>query len=147
MRRAVAPLAGVLAVAAIVAGVWVWHTATTGRVCDRWQETALDSDGLVGDYPSVEEALVGFGRFPGVRGHLRAESLVPTHDVSPEFGATIQPDKKEGRVYDIWEDGVVVHGTVVLQRKTPAEFKSHSLDRAMLNHSACRNKMVNLAFR
>ena len=41
-------------------------------------------------------------------GHLRAESLVPTHDVSPEFGATIQPDKRESRVYDIWEDGVVV---------------------------------------
>ena len=108
MRRAVVPLAGILAVAAIAAGVWVWHTATTDRVCDRWQETALDGDGLVGDYATVEDALVGFGGFPGIRGHLRAESLVPTHDVSPEFGATIQPDKREGRVYDIWEDGVVV---------------------------------------
>ena len=68
------------------------------RVCDRWQETALDGDGLVGDYATVEDALVDFGGFRGIRGHLRAESLVPTDDVSSESGATIQPDKKEGRV-------------------------------------------------
>ena len=44
-------------------------------------------------------------------------------------------------------DGVVASGAVVLQRKTPAKNQFCLTELCMLNHSACRNKLVNLAFR
>jgi len=110
MKRAVVVAAGVLGIAA---SVWIWRTATTDGVCDRWQQTVLDSDGPPGNYATVEEALAGFGDFPGIRGDLPPESLVPTDEESPHFGATVHPDKREGREYDIWKDGVVVQ-TVML---------------------------------
>ena len=116
MRRLAVIVAGVLGIAAIVASVWVWRTAKTEAVCDRRQETVLDGDDSPGDYATVEEALAGFGEFSGIKGHLPAESLVPTDEASPEFGATIHPDKRddrEGRVYDIWRDGVIVQSVML----------------------------------
>lgn len=118
MRRSAVIVAGVFGIATIAGGVWVWRTAKTDAVCDRWQETVLDGDGPSGNYATAEEALVGFGEFSGIRGHLPPESLVPTDEASPEFGATIHPDKRddrEGRVYDIWRDGVIVQSVMLDQ--------------------------------
>ena len=111
MKRAVAFVAAVLAIGAIGAGVWIWRTGNTGEVCDRFSETAIDGPGG-GNYATVNGALVGFGGLPGIRGHIPPESIVPTDQESPEFGATIsateRTDTPRERVYDIWKDGIVV---------------------------------------
>lgn len=107
MRRLAVVIGGVLAVAV---GVWVWQSAITGQGCETWQSSTLD--GGTGKYATVEEALAGFGEFPGIKGHLPPESLVPSDEESPQFGATVNPefhtDTAGGLVYDIWKDGVVV---------------------------------------
>jgi len=83
--------------------------------CDTWQSSTLD--GGTGKYSTVEEALAGFGEFPGIKGHLPPESLVPSNEESPEFGATINPefhtDTAGGLVYDIWKGGVVVQSVTL----------------------------------
>ena len=100
-------IGGVLAVAV---GVWVWRSVSAGGACDTWHSATLD--GGTGEYATVEDALTGFGEYPGIKGHIPPESLVPSDEESPEFGATVNPefhtDTPGGLVYDIWKDRVVV---------------------------------------
>jgi hypothetical protein len=84
--------------------------------------TTLDSFGAeVRTYPSIEAALTRFGAYPGVRGDLPPESLVPTDEDWPEFGATVDrefhADTKEGRRYDIWKNGDIVQSVVMDSRQ------------------------------
>ena len=112
MKRAVVVFGGVLAIAA---GVWAWRAVTEGQACERSQDVVFDgarpTKGHQGGYPTVEDALMGLRS--RVVGDLPPESLVPTDEESPEFGATLHPGKHRrygygGRAYDIWKDGVVV---------------------------------------
>jgi len=111
MKRA-AVFGGVLAIAA---GVWAWRAATEGQACERSQAMVFDGarvpKGYQGGYATVEDALAGLRS--QVVGDLPPESLVPTDEESPEFGATLHPGKHRRyeygrRAYDIWKDGVVV---------------------------------------
>jgi len=107
---------GVLLIGAIGTGVWAWETVGPGRLCDVEKSVTMEFGPGVRSYPSVEEALLRFGRFPDIRADLPVESLVPTDEDSPEFGATIDPDfLANGRRYDIWKNGDVVQ-TVVLDQ-------------------------------
>jgi hypothetical protein len=117
MKKLVIVVLVVVAVGGIAGGVWAWENFGPGRPCDLEHSVSLEYVSDVRTYPTVEEALTRFGRFPGIRGDLSAESLTPTEEVAPEFGATINPDlhgDTEGaRAYDIWKSGDVVE-TVVL---------------------------------
>jgi len=112
MRRAVVVFAGVFVIAA---GVWAWRAATEGQGCERSHAVGFDGGrvhkGYRGGYATVEDALLGLRS--QVVGDLPPESLVPTDEESPEFGATLHPGRhrryeRGGRAYDIWKDGVVV---------------------------------------
>ena len=94
------------AIASVAGSVWAWQNFGPGRVCA--QEHLVTLDFGANAHPTVEAALTRFGRFPGVRGDLPAESLVPTEEDSPVFGATIDADTRGGRQYDIWKDGEIV---------------------------------------
>jgi len=117
MNRAVVLVACALAIVA-AAGLWIWQDGDTDEDCDRFTETAVDGPGG-GQYATVRGALVGFGDSPGMRRHIPPESIVPTDEDSPEFGATINLEERtetpNGRVYDIWKDGILVQ-TVDINR-------------------------------
>jgi hypothetical protein len=97
-------------VLAIAAGVWAWRAAPEGQACERSQAVVFDGarvpKGYKGGYATVEDALVGLHSH--VVGDLPPESLVPTDEASPAFGATLTSHGHGGRAYDNWKDGVVV---------------------------------------
>ena len=92
--------------------VFWWETVGPGRLCEFEQSVTNDFVGDSRGYATVEDALARFGRYPGIRGDLPPESLVPTDEGSPEFGATLDsdahPDTVGGRTYNIWKNGDVV---------------------------------------
>ena len=113
MKRVALIAAGVLAVALIGGGAWGLYTGRS-RTCEFERDLRFDSDTT---YATAELALARLARFPDLRGSFPAESLVPTDQDSPAFGATLnhefQANTPRGLVYDIWKDGVIVQ-TVVL---------------------------------
>jgi hypothetical protein len=118
MKRLVIIAAAVLAVALIGGGIWGLYTDRS-RTCDIGRYRRFDTNTT---YVTPEIALKRLGRFPDLRETLPEESLVPTDEVSPTFGATLnhefQANTPEGLVYDIWKDGVIVQ-TVVLDTDGP----------------------------
>jgi hypothetical protein len=106
-----------IVVAGVAGGVWAWENVGPGRTCEQQHSATLEYAPDQRTYPAVEEALTSFGRFPGIRGNLPPESLTPTEEDAPAFGATINHDlhgDTEGaRAYDLWKNGDVVQ-TVVL---------------------------------
>ena len=117
MEHAIIAVLVVVTAAGLAGSVWVWENYGPGRACDQEHSTILEYGPDQRTYPTVEEALTRLGHFPGVRGDLPAESLTPTEDDAPEFGATINADlhgDTEGaRAYDIWKDGDVVQSVAL----------------------------------
>jgi hypothetical protein len=118
VKNAVISVLVVVAVASTVGGVWAWETFGPGRVCDQEHATVLEYGPEGRSYPTVEEALTRFGRFPGIRDELPAESLTPTEGDAPEFGATLKPspddnDTGGARTYDLWKNGEVVQSVTL----------------------------------
>ncbi len=113
MRRAVVVVVG--GVLAIAAGVWVWHSATDGQVCRGDGRRFAEIADRGATHATVKGALASlFQDEPGFRELLPSESLFPTDEASPEFGATLESHRPGGREYDIWKDGVVVQGVSLL---------------------------------
>lgn len=116
MKPALIAALVVAAVGGIAGGVWAWENVGPGRLCDVEHSVSLEYGADVRTYPTVEEASRRFGSFPGIRGNLPAESLTPTEDDAPEFGATFNPDlhgdTDGARAYDIWKNGDVVQRVV-----------------------------------
>jgi hypothetical protein len=106
--------------AGLLGGVWAWENAGREGVCERFREVVFDGPGGH-PYPTIELALARFSRFPGVRGQLPPGSLIPTDDVAPTFGATINRDShgdiNRERTYDIWKGGMVVQHVYVDRRR------------------------------
>jgi hypothetical protein len=118
MKNAALAVLVVVVVAGLVGGIWAWENLGPGRVCAQEHSVILEYGPDQRTYPTVEEALTRFGRFPGIRGELPAESLTRSDDAAPEFGARLKPapgdnDTGAGRTYDIWKNSEVVQ-TVVL---------------------------------
>jgi len=122
MKRVAIIAAAVLAVALIGGGIWGLYTDRS-RTCDIGRYRRFDTNTT---YLTPEIALKRLGRFPDLRETLPEESLVPTDEVSPTFGATLnhefQANTPEGLVYDIWKDGVIVQ-TVVLDTGGPSAWE------------------------
>ena len=59
---------------------------------------------------------------PDSGGSLPPESLFPTDEDSPEFGATVNPDhhpdSRNGRSFDIWKNGDVVQSVTIDSHNT-----------------------------
>jgi len=98
-------------VLAIAAGVGVWHSATDSPVCRGDDRRFAEIADRGATHTTVEGALASlFQDEPGFGELLPPESLVPTDEASPEFGATLDSHRPGWREYDIWKDGVVVQG-------------------------------------
>jgi hypothetical protein len=118
MRKILFACLAVICVVALTGAVWAWENVGPGRTCEMEHSTTFDFGAGGGNgYPTIESALARFGRFPGIRGQLPQESLIPTDEDAPEFGATVDfdshADTKRGRVYDIWKDGAVVQSVTI----------------------------------
>jgi hypothetical protein len=104
----------------LLGGVWAWENVGRESVCEGFREVVFDGAGGRA-YPTIELALARFGRFPGVREQLPPESPIPTDDVAPTFGATINRDShgniNRQRTYDIWKDGMVVQHVYMDRRR------------------------------
>jgi hypothetical protein len=112
MRRAAA-FGGILAIAA---GVWVWHSTTDDQVCHGDDRRFAEIADRGATHATVKAALASLLLDePGFRDLLPPESLVPTDEASPAFGATLDSRRPGWREYDIWKDGVVVQGVSLLQ--------------------------------
>lgn len=122
MKKAVLAVLAAVAIIGIAGGVWAWENIGPGRVCEVYHSTTFDFGGPGRHaYPTIEAALARFGRYPDVRGSLPPESLFPTDEDSPEFGATVNPDhhpdSRNGGPYDIGKNGDVVQSVTIDSHK------------------------------